>query len=298
MTLQPPSSKPTVPGKPAAPGKPKPPASTKMPAPPAPEKKTPVKKFKVASWDESRGEQLLLYGDTGLGKTSLARLAPRPVFIGCDDGGNKILNIDGSHLKRIPDVETFADVRSALQQHDLYTDYDTAVIDTATILEDWAEDHVVKTIPTEKGATVKNLLGYGYNKGYKHLYNIMKLILQDCDALTRSGKNVIIICQGINNSVPNPGGEDFLRHGPRLHIDKTWSIEALYCEWADHILRVAYFDNLVSKDRKIVGTTTRAVFVQPEPHFRAKSRTVKEPVVSFQDDTDDSIWQYIFGTGG
>ncbi len=282
-------------GPPAMPGKPRGPATTKMPPPPVAEKAAPKKKFTVETWDDKRGEQILIYGDTGVGKTSLARLAPRAVFIGCDDGGNKILNPDGSHLKRIPGVDTFADVRSALQQHDLYSDFDTAVIDTATILEDWAEVHVVETITTEKGAKVKNIMGYGYNKGYKHLYNVMKLILQDCDALVRSGKNVIIICQGINNNIPNPGGEDFLRHGPRLHVDKTWSIEALYCEWADHILRIAYYDTQVGKDRKIQGTTTRAVFTQPEPHFRAKSRTVHEPVVSFQDDKDDSVWEYVFG---
>ncbi len=286
MAITPPSSKSTT--------KPKPPASTKMPAPPAPEKKAPVKKFTVESWDDEWGEQMIIYGDTGIGKTTLASLAPKPVFIGLDEGGNKLRNADGTPFKVVPGVETFADVRSALQQHDLYTDFDTVVIDTVTMLEDLAEVYVVQSISTEKGAKVKNILGYGYNKGYKHLYNTMKLILQDCDALTRSGKNVILIAQGINNNVPNPGGEDFLRHGPRLHIDKTWSVEALYCENVDHILRVSYFDTQVSKDKKIVGTTTRAVFVQPEPHFRAKSRTVKEPVVSFQDDTDASIWRYIF----
>jgi len=282
---------------PAMPGKPEVPATTKMPPPPVADKVAPKKKFMVETWDDKRGEQILIYADTGAGKTSLSRLAPRPVFIGCDDGGNKILNVDGTHLKRIPGVETFEDVRSALQQHDLYVDFDTAVIDTATILEDWAEDFVVRTIKTEGGVVAKNILSYGYNKGYKHLYNVMKLILQDCDALVRTGKNVIIVCQGINNNVPNPGGQDFLRHGPRLHTDKAWSIEALYCEWADHILRIAYYDVQVGKDKKILGTNTRAIFTDAEPHFRAKSRTVHEPVVAFADVKDDSIWQYIFGGG-
>ena len=186
-------------------------------------------------------------------------------------------------------------MRSALQQRELYVDYETVVIDTVTIMQDLAETHVVETIPTEGGAKVKNLMGYGYNKGYKHLYNVMKLILQDCNILINSGKNVILIAQGVSHNVPNPGGQDFLRLGPRLHVDKTWSVEALYCEWADHILLVGYHDNVVGKDKKIVGSTTRAVFVQPEPHFRAKSRTIHEPVVSYQDDEDNSIWTFVFG---
>ncbi len=266
----------------------------KRPLPPIPTAKIPAKKFTVESWNVDAGKRILIYADTGMGKTSLAMLAPKPVFIGLDEGGRELVYPDGSHLKMVPGVETFSDVRSALQQHDLYADYETVVVDTVTLLQDWAEVYVVENITTEKGAKVKNLLGYGYNKGFKHLYNTMKLILQDCDALIRAKKNVILLAQGINHNVPNPGGEDFLRHGLRLHVDKSWDIESLFCEWCDHLLRISYYDTIVGKDKKIIGSTTRAIFVQPEPHFRAKSRTVSEPVVSFADKTDSSIWQYIF----
>ncbi len=276
-------------------GPPKMPASTKMPGPPPePTAKEPARSFAAKKWDDGDGETIIIYGDTGIGKTSLARLAPRPVFIGLDDGGKKLRNPDGTKLDVVSEVKTYSDVRSALQQQSVYVDYDTVVIDTVTFLQDMAEVYVVENIRTDRGEKVKNLLGYGYNKGYKHLYNTMKLILQDCEVIARTGKNIILIAQGINNNVPNPGGEDFLRHGPRLHIDKSWSIEALYCEWVSHILRISYFDNEVSKDKKITGSTTRAVFIQPEPHFRAKSRTVNEPVVAFADDTDSSVWDFIF----
>ncbi len=270
----------------------------KQPLLPMPTAKAPAKKFTVESWNpENVGKRILIYADTGIGKTSLAMLAPKPVFIALDDGGRELTYPDGSHSKMIPGIETFSNVRSALQQHDLFADYETAIVDTVTLLQDWAETYVVENITTDKGAKVKNILGYGYNKGFKHLYNTMKLILQDCDALVMAGKNVILLAQGINHNVPNPGGEDFLRHGLRLHVDKSWDIESLYCEWSNHLLRISYYDTMVSKDRKIVGSTTRAVFAQPEPHFRAKSRTVTEPIVSFADKTDDSIWQYIFKGG-
>ena len=269
----------------------------RQPLPPMPVAKAPAKKFTVEEWNTNVGKRILGYADTGMGKTSLAMLAPRPVFVPLDEGGRELTYSDGSHPKMIPGIETFSDVRSALQQHDLYIDYDTVVVDTVTLLQDWAETYVVENITTEKGANVKNILGYGYIKGLKHLYNTMKLVLQDCDALVRSGKNVILLAQGINHNVPNPSGEDFLRHGLRLHVDKSWDIESLYCEWADHLLRISYYDTIVGKDKKIIGSTTRAIFTQPEPHFRAKSRTVSEPIVSFADKTDDSIWQYIFPGG-
>ena len=255
------------------------------------------KKFNIQSYaDVKRGEKIIVYGETGIGKTSLALLAPTPTFLDLDEGGAELYHpVTKKKLDYVPGVRNFSDVRAALQQVDLYDNYETIVVDNATILQDWAEPYVVATIPTEKGTKVQNLIGYGYNKGYKHLYNVMKGPLQDCDELVRRGKNVIFIAQAALRSVPNPSGEDFLRAGLRLHVDKSWDIESLYCEWASHVLRIDYFDAFVSKDKKISGETTRAVFVQPELHFRAKSRTVQEPVVSFENQEDDSIWTYIFG---
>ncbi len=270
----------------------KPPIPTVQTAPPAPAKRYEIKSYA----DVKRGEKIIVYGDTGIGKTSLTLLAPKPVFLDLDEGGFELRHpVTGKKLDHVPDIRKFADVRDALQQIDLFDDYETIVIDNVTVLQDWAEPHVVATIPTEKGSKVTNIMGYGYNKGYKHLYNVMKGPLQDCDELIRRGKNVILIAQAALRSVPNPSGEDFLRAGLRLHADKSWNIESLYCEWAGHVLRVDYNDAFVSKQKKISGATIRAVFVQPELHFRAKSRTVQHPVVSFDDQKDSSIWEFIFG---
>lgn len=288
----------------------KPPASkNKKTSPPPPpsgttttKPKKSVKKFAVEEWDtEKEGKRILIYGDTGIGKSSLALLAPKPVFLGLDEGGGQLRHpVTGKKPMRIPGLETFADVRSALQQTDIYNDFETGIVDTATILQDWAEDHVVQNIPTEKGAAVKNLLGFGYGKGYKHLYNAMKGPLADADELIRRGKNVIFIAQAGYRNVPNPGGDDFLREGPRLHADKQWNIEALYCEWADYVLRINYFNTFV-KDKRVSGSTDRAVFVQPELHFRAKTRTPwydedgsLTTAVAFQTMADDSVFQFIF----
>lgn len=294
--------KPPNPRKKTIPPPPNPKVSTPTPA----SSSSPTKKFKVESWETGKeGKRIIDYGDTGIGKSSLAFLAPNPVFLGLDEGAGQLVHpVTGEKPKRIPDLETFIDVRSALQQVDLFDPYDTIVVDTVTILQDWAEPHVIATIPTEKGATVKNLMGYGYNKGYKHLYNVMKGPLQDCDELIRRGKNIILIAQAGLHNVPNPGGEDYLRAGLRLHVDKTWNIEALYCEWADYVLRIDYYNAFV-KDKRVSGSTDRAVFVQPELYFRAKTRTPWYDeegnlisVLSFETLADDTVWQYIFGGQG
>ncbi len=267
------------------------PATKKMAPPPMPTKK---KTFEVEPWETNDGQRILIYADTGMGKTSLALLAPKPVFLGLDEGGADFINpVTNELIKCIPNIEDYQDVRTVLHQPDLFTAYETVVIDTVTVLQDWSATHAVATIPTEKGAMVKNLVGYGYNKGYEHLYNVMKDILTDLDRLIHQGKNVILIAQGAIHNVPNPSGEDFLRDGLRLHVDKSWDIESLYCEWCDHIFRIAYL-NSFAKAKKITGTTERAVFIQPEVYFRAKSRTIHRPTAPFESTSDDSIWKILF----
>ena len=270
----------------------KPPIPTARTAPPAPAKRYEIKSYA----DVKRGEKIIIYSDSGMGKTSLALLAPKPVFIDPDWGASELCHpVTGKKPDYVPDIKDFSDVRAALQQVDLYDNYETVVVDNATIVQDLAEPYVVATIPTEKGAKVTNLIGYGYNKGYKHLYNAMKGPLQDCDELIRRGKNVILIVQSALRNVPNPAGDDFLRAGLRLHADKSWNIESLYCEWASEIYRIDYHNAFVSKEKKISGDSTRAIFTQPELHFRAKSRRGLEPVISFEDKADASIWEFIFG---
>ncbi len=256
----------------------------------------PAKNFKITTGERpTDGKKILIHADSGMGKTTLASLAPGPVFIGLDNGGVgiKVYNRVGDDDNP---VETYLDVRAALQAG-IYDAYESVVLDTVTLLEEWAEQHVLDTVTNDNGDKMSSIVKYGWSNGYKHLYDMMKLILQDCDALIRKGKNVILIAQSTPHNVPNPGGEDFIRQGPRLISRKNANIEALYCEWADHIFHIGYQFLNVDKKKKATGSGGRAIFVHPEPHFRAKSRTLglDKAVVSFEDPTDDSIWVFLFG---
>ncbi len=268
-------------------------ATTRLPKAPKARSATtvPAKNFKITAGERpTDGKKILIHADSGMGKTTLASLAPGPVFIGLDNGGVGI-----KVYNRVDGVDNFLDVRSALQAP-IYDEYETVVIDTVTILEEWAEKYVLDTITNDANEKMDSIVKYGWNNGYRHLYDTMKLILQDVDALIRKGKNVILVAQSTPHSVPNPGGEDFIRQGPRLISRKNANIEALYCEWADHLFHIGYQFLNVDKKKKATGSGGRAIFVHPEPHFRAKSRTLglDKAVVSFEDPADDSIWTFLF----
>ena len=278
MTLQPPKRK------------------VKTANPPLPRAVAPKKSFSIKPWDGAdEGEKIILYAESGMGKTTLSALAPKPVFIGLDDGGRRIRHgKTGEPIEAIEGVDTFGDVREALQQLSLYDSYETIVVDTITAMQELAVPYMLETVPNEKGQKMDNIVRYGYNKGYQHLYDVMKLVLQDCDALVKAGKNVIFIAQAGPHKVPNPSGEDYLRSGPRLYSG-TPSIEALYCEWADHVLLIDYNAKAVDK-KKVVADENRVVITKGQAHFRAKSRTLREDLVSFDSPEDDSIWQFLFQT--
>ena len=261
--------------------------------------KTVIKTFQAGVWNgEQEGEKILGYADSGMGKTTLAAMAPTPVFIGLDDGGRKIVHpVTKEPLHHIEGVETFDDFRQCTQQVSMFDDYETVVVDTGTILELLAHDWMLKNITDEKNNYVKNIEKYGWGKGHRHLYDTMRLPLCDFDALVRRGKNILILCQMQQVEVANASGENFLCDAPKLapQHGKTPSIWGMWTEWCDHVFKIGYSD-LVAKDRKATSSAERLIFLHGQAHFKAKSRTVpgRFPLVSFSDPTDDSLWQFIF----
>lgn len=275
--------------------------TTKISAPPKE-----IKKFTKGKSDAPRGEKIIIYGPSGIGKSSLVAMAPKPIIIPLDDGSANLRDpFTNEPIEQVQECYTYADTRAAMQQYSLYDDSDTVIVDTVTKLQDLSHQYMFDTIPHEKGPTkiVTSIEGYGYGKGYSHLYDVMKLILQDADELVRRGKNVIFIAQNAVRNVPNAAGEDYLCNSVRLYpgSKNLPPVSDLYIEWADHLLFINHANSVVT-DKKIKGDATRAVFTQGELHFRAKTRvlasgTVIPPVVTFEDLADDSIWQYLFEEG-
>lgn len=243
--------------------------------------------------DES-GEKVIIYAESGMGKTTLAALSPTPVFFAIDDGSRKIKDPrTGEELVHIPGIETYQDIRDAIGQ-DIYQNHETLVIDTGTDLQTWAEKHVLATYRLKGNEQAHNLRSYGWGEGYAHLVEVMRFVLQDLDKLVAKGKHVVILCQSSAINKANPGGEDFIKDGPALYHDKRFSIREAFISWADHVVKIDYPDVFVDK-KKASGDTTRQIYVKPETYFVAKSRTLPLDIerISFDDPTDDSFWSYL-----
>ncbi len=196
-------------------------------------------------------------------------------------------------MDRIETVDSFAALRACLQGNAL-EGRRTVVIDSATKAEELAVAHTLETVKHEKGMTVGSVEGYGFGKGYQHVYDTFLLLLSDLDRQARAGRNVILIAHDCIDSVPNPTGDDWIRYEPHLQRPKSGkaSIRNRVVQWADHVLFLGY--DVVSEDGKGKGAGTRTIWPIEQPSHIAKSRRIADPV-QFQDGSDDTVWRRIFG---
>lgn len=284
----------------------KPPSATVATKPPAASAR-PVKTFSVVEWSgEGEGKKIILYGPNGMGKTTLAAMAPDAVFIGLDDGGRETRHPKtGAKLRAIPGVESFYDLRDALHQTTMFPRGSTLILDTVTRAEELIKQFVLATVKKEgKGERADSLEDYGYGKGFSHLTDASRLLLGDLDPLVRSGVNVILLAQQTQATVSNLEGIDYSQDGPALTSQPKsgMNVRTEFCSWSDHIFRLGYADPSVKKANeraakgKASGTTDRYVFTEPQIHFVAKNRMngTLPAIMPFATRDDDSIWRAVF----
>ena len=287
------------------PTRPRKPSAAKAPVTPPGKQEVKIinKTFQTATWDTAKeGQRIIVYADSGMGKTTLASMLPNPKFADFRGGSDKIKHpVTGERLQHIPGVETFDDVRAVCGQSNLFEPDDSFVIDTGTDFEDRALEWTLVNVPAgERGKhyTADRIEGYGWGKGFRHLYDTMKLPLADFDTMIRRGINVVILCQMQQVEIANSGGENFLCDVPKLqkaHGKSTPAVWSMYNEWADHVFKIGYA-NIVASDGKATSSGERVVYVHGQAHFKAKSRTIpcEYPLITFSEPADDAIWQYLF----
>lgn len=246
-------------------------AQTTMPTPPP--NQASANKVVFSKPDMKRGHRVVLYGTGGVGKTTLACLAPGKVAVIDLDESLSTLAHSLDEQPFVVDAKDWKQVRSVLQS-DGWDQVKTIVIDTATKLEEFAVAHTIATVKHEKGHNVSSVEDYGYGKGFQFVFDTFLPVLADLDRHIRAGRNVVLIAHECTQNVPNPRGEDWLRYEPRLQSPSSGkaSIRHRIKEWADHVCFLGY-DVEVNKDGKGQGAGTRTLYLSELPHCMAKSRT-------------------------
>lgn len=249
--------------------------------------------FKIQEGVGTGGQRIVVVGTGGIGKTTLLAQIPNTLVLDIENGARSV------GVKRIANVTRLDELRAILQSK-IVESFDNIFIDSGTKAEELAVAHVLANVPNEKGQAVNTIEGYGWGKGYSHVYDTFTPLLADLDRLAERGKNVGFTAHICTSNVPNPIGDDFIRYEPRLQNGKEGkhSIRNRVVEWADHVFFIGY--DVIAKDGKARGNGSRMIYTQERPTHIAKSRTLNE-IVPFEHKDDTRLWQMLFGaawTGG
>jgi hypothetical protein len=207
----------------------------------------------------------LIYGPEGVGKSSLAKDFPKPLFIDVEGGTSRL------DVARTPRPTSFAHFKQMIG--DIVRDpmdYQTLVIDTA----DWLEKLAIKQVCAQNGFS-----GMGgnndYGKSYNELAGMWSDLLTQLEAdLIETGKmHVVFLAHSTTKKFELPEEEGQF---DRYQLDLEKKVAPLLKAWCDLMLFVNYRTIVVvdekMKTAKGQGGTRRMMFAEHTAAFDAKNR--------------------------
>lgn len=238
----------------------------------------------------------MTYGPGGVGKSELAanlkQLGIRPLFL---DIGSGTSFLDVERIGPDQGLQSWDDLRSALHDQELCRGFNAIVLDDLSVAQSWAIRWTLENIKADRSGgqsvNVASIEGYGWGKGYVHVFETFMQLLGDFDAHIRAGRHVICIAHDCTARVPNPAGADYIRYEPNLQNADKGNIRSRVKEWADHVLFVGY--DVFAEDGKATGAGTRTIYPREMPTHLAKSRSLAQPIPYQQGSAD--LWKHLFG---
>lgn len=198
------------------------------------------------------GIKAVLYGQEGVGKSSLAAKIPGIIFIDCEGSTTKM------DVRRLPVPTSWAmlcDEMEFVLQNAAVKGYRAVAIDTF----DWAEMLVLQAICAE--SNVKSIEGIPYGKGWQIECEKVARFLESTDRLIKAGIHVILICHAVTRKTTLPEELDEFDHWElKLGNKTTNKIAPLLKEWSDMTLFLAFKTQVMAADDK--GKTHKATSVQ------------------------------------
>jgi hypothetical protein len=179
-----------------------------VPAPVAPTPKpTPPKAsagIVIRRGIQPSGWMICMYGQPGVGKSTLCTHAPSPIFCDVEAGINRIECASVA-------TPSWQEVKRTREWFGAQSEFQTLVIDTADVLEKKMWQYLCATRKWKSIATP------GYGQGYSDALEEWVLFLEACKDLVQRGKNIIFTAHSEVKTFLNPEGESYDRHNMKLH---------------------------------------------------------------------------------
>jgi len=207
----------------------------------------------------------LIYGPEGVGKSSLAKDFPKPLFIDVEGGTSRL------DVARTPRPTTWAHLKQIIGE--IVKDQqgcETLVIDTA----DWAEKLGIKQVLGETG-----FRAMGGNKDYGETFSMLALMWSDlltqleADFIQTGKMHVVFLAHSTTKKFELPEEQGQF---DRYQLDLEKKVAPLLKAWCDLMLFVNYKTIVTADDKGANGTgqggTRRVMHSERTAAFDAKNR--------------------------
>ncbi len=205
--------------------------------------------FAVARGKKKQPLNMVLVGQAGIGKSSFAAAAPRPIFLGCDETGE----LD---VARMPRPKTYLDLLAQLDHLNKNNglDFRTVVIDTLDSVEALVHKELLDSDPKKTGSMIAAWGGYG-----KALDMAASRLIELRDRLKvlrdSHGMNIIIIAHAKKATATDSIlGMSYDTQEMALHA----KAQAIFSDWVSAVLFATYIVHPQA------GTNTDKIFAMGE----------------------------------
>jgi len=173
---------------------------------------------------ENKPPRLMIYGQEGVGKSTLGASAPDAIFVQTEDGLGEI------DCRKFPLAQNLGDVIAALTAlRDEDHEFRTVVIDSL----DWLERLIFDEVCKEFGVRSIEKADGGFGKGYVDALVHWRRVLSLLDELrNKRGMMVILLAHAKVERFEDPENTAYDRYAPRLHKHAA----SLISEWVDAVM--------------------------------------------------------------
>lgn len=224
---------------------------------------------KVTRGKQKRPLLAIIYGPDGVGKTTFACSAPKPLYMGREDGLPSDLDAD---VPKLPIVKSYQEIMTTLEELRTEShDYQTLVCDSL----DWIEPLIWQAVCELDGATHIDKAQGGYGKGYV-VANQYWSKMMDALTLLRAEKkmNIIMIAHSQIKAFNDPSQPaPYDRYQLKLN-DKAAALWREYVEFVGFATYEVFTkkNNTNDAKTKAYGEGKRVLYTERRPSFDAKNR--------------------------
>ena len=218
--------------------------------------------MKINSGKKHRARRVLIYGENGVGKSTLASQFPKPLFLNIEDG------IGDLAVDSTDPIKTVTEFMGCMIES-CETDYETIVVDTV----DWLERLIFSDVAKKAGKETIDDIGFG--RGYQAVAVQWKSLFDGFSFLWNSGRHIVFTCHEQIEKFTNPEGDSYNFWKPALHTKGSGCVT----EWCDEVLFCLYKTHTIQKDEGFgtkraiaIGGKERIIVANKQAACEAKNR--------------------------